>query len=247
MSELRPADHAARDRALDVGASFIVQAPAGSGKTELLIQRCLALLATLEEPESLLAITFTRKAAAEMRERILGALREVQSPGSGTARLEPRTRALASAALAADARHRWGLIGNPGTPAHPDHRCLEPRAGAPVARNVGAGSRARRRGARGRPLPAGGAATPHAALGRRACACGGNRGGARSSRQPGAGLRRIDRRDPAASRGLGGAAAGRCHERGACRESFERDSRLRAGRSCVRTSRRSARRFPMPC
>ena len=113
MTERAPADQAARDRALDVGTSFIVQAPAGSGKTELLTQRCLALLPTLTQPESLLAITFTRKAAAEMRERILGALREVQAPGTGTPRLEPRTRELARAALAADARHGWGLIANP--------------------------------------------------------------------------------------------------------------------------------------
>ena len=39
------ADSAAREAALDPGRSFSVQAPAGSGKTGLLIQRCLVVLA----------------------------------------------------------------------------------------------------------------------------------------------------------------------------------------------------------
>jgi ATP-dependent exoDNAse (exonuclease V) beta subunit len=108
-----PVDQAARDRALDVTTSFIVQAPAGSGKTELLIQRCLALLATLEAPESLLAITFTRKAAAEMRGRILDALREAQAPSGAACHADTRTGELASAALAADTEHGWRLLANP--------------------------------------------------------------------------------------------------------------------------------------
>jgi ATP-dependent exoDNAse (exonuclease V) beta subunit len=113
MSDLRAADARARERALAVDRSFIVQAPAGAGKTELLTRRFLALLATVAEPESILAITFTRKAAAEMRNRILGALRSVDAPDPCRP-LHERTLVLASAALERDAARGWNLLAQPG-------------------------------------------------------------------------------------------------------------------------------------
>src|SRR5450432_3963768 len=72
-------DTAARAAALDVTRSFIVQAPAGSGKTGLLIQRYLALLGGVARPEAIVAMTFTRKAAGEIRERIIEALRDADT------------------------------------------------------------------------------------------------------------------------------------------------------------------------
>jgi ATP-dependent helicase/nuclease subunit A len=106
-------DAAARARALDPTQSFIVQAPAGSGKTELLIQRYLALLETVDQPEQIVAITFTRKAAAEMRRRVQRALRAAANE-SGEARVhEATTRKLARAALQRAAERDWRLLEQP--------------------------------------------------------------------------------------------------------------------------------------
>jgi len=114
------ADHAlladdtkARRDALDPSRSFIVQAPAGSGKTELLIQRYLRLLATVDSPEEILAITFTRKAALEMRLRVIDALRSARHGSVGSSDHEKLTLALASNVLARDRAHDWQLVESP--------------------------------------------------------------------------------------------------------------------------------------
>ena len=106
-------DLQARIDALDVRRSFIVQAPAGSGKTELLIQRYLKLLAVVDKPEEILAITFTRKAAAEMQLRVLAALRAAASSGEDLPAHERLTRELAAQALQRDAALDWRVLESP--------------------------------------------------------------------------------------------------------------------------------------
>jgi ATP-dependent helicase/nuclease subunit A len=106
-------DHHLRERALAPNDSFIVQAPAGSGKTELLVRRFLVLLANVQNaPEEIIALTFTRKAAVEMRQRILQALKLATQ----AAPIEPyahKTWQLASAAMAQNQRQQWNLLNNP--------------------------------------------------------------------------------------------------------------------------------------
>lgn len=70
-------DEQTRSLALSLNKSFIVQAPAGSGKTSLLVKRFINLLNSSKFPEECLAITFTKKAALEMQDRVLLTLEEL--------------------------------------------------------------------------------------------------------------------------------------------------------------------------
>lgn len=107
-------DAAERELALDASMSFIVSAPAGSGKTELLMQRFLGLLAVVERPEEILAMTFTRKAAAEMQDRIIAALRSAAAGGEPRSPHEKSRYGLARSALARSIEKGWDILDNPG-------------------------------------------------------------------------------------------------------------------------------------
>jgi ATP-dependent helicase/nuclease subunit A len=111
MTDALQQDQSARQLALDATQSFIVQAPAGSGKTELLVQRLLTVLATAEHPSEVLAITFTNKAAGEMRERLLSALQSAMLPeAEKTTPLEQARRDLALRVVERDRTRGWRLL-----------------------------------------------------------------------------------------------------------------------------------------
>lgn len=95
------------------GGHLAVEAGAGSGKTRVLVERYLALLGVRDEPpdgrrplrpQEIVAVTFTRKAAAQIRQRLRNALLEVRAEGDAA------QRARASEALEGLARARVGTI-----------------------------------------------------------------------------------------------------------------------------------------
>ena len=110
----QPIDHGNRLAALNPLRSVCVTAPAGSGKTELLTQRVLKLLARVEKPEAILAITFTRKAAAEMHHRIIEALRDAEHSPEPQEAHKKLSWQLARDALARDREAGWQLLHNSG-------------------------------------------------------------------------------------------------------------------------------------
>jgi ATP-dependent helicase/nuclease subunit A len=113
MTDSQPVDFREREQAIQPDRSYIVKAPAGSGKTGLLVQRILALLGLVERPESVVAMTFTIKAGAEMRERVIRALREAEEGNQVATPYAAKTRELASRALANDRARGWNLLADP--------------------------------------------------------------------------------------------------------------------------------------
>jgi ATP-dependent exoDNAse (exonuclease V) beta subunit len=104
-------DQQERDRALDATRSILVRAPAGSGKTDLLTRRFLRLLAEVDDPGEIVAITFTKAAAAEMRHRILDELEKAAAGSSDEYPADGNSMAaLAARALSHSVDRGWNLI-----------------------------------------------------------------------------------------------------------------------------------------
>src|SRR5690554_1232115 len=111
-----PPDQQQRDRAVDPGRSVLVRAPAGSGKTGVLLLRYLRCLLTVSQPEQVVAITFTNKAAGEIKERVLAALqRGVKEKNTLRQSSDGFDQAIAQAVAAVlerDAQLQWRLLEN---------------------------------------------------------------------------------------------------------------------------------------
>ena len=108
----KPEDFNDRQQALDIKRSFIVKAPAGSGKTTLLVKRYLKLLAVVNNPEEIIAITFTRKAAGELISRVMSALAPENTTNADEF-VDHELIEIAQKVRQRDDHEGWQLIGNP--------------------------------------------------------------------------------------------------------------------------------------
>jgi len=131
-------DHSQRARALELSQTFIVRAPAGSGKTDLLTRRFLKSLAVVTEPEEILAITFTRAATAEMRARVLKHLEEAARSLEPAPNEDERVT-LARAALRNSDARGWRILEQPQrlTIETIDSLCLRIAHGQPLLSRMG--------------------------------------------------------------------------------------------------------------
>ncbi len=95
-----PSDQAARDFATNPSHNVVLEASAGTGKTSVLVERYLNLLRSGVDPSNVLAITFTRQAAAEMRDRIVKRLRaEAAESAAGLGRWQSLRDRLSDVAI----------------------------------------------------------------------------------------------------------------------------------------------------
>ena len=113
ISRAVPSDQEQREHALNPENSILVQAPAGSGKTDLLTRRFLRLLVEIEDPAKIVAITFTKAAAAEMRHRILAKLENAATQPEPAADDAFSMEALAHRAFVHSQVLGWNLLDQP--------------------------------------------------------------------------------------------------------------------------------------
>ena len=107
-----PSDEKDRIKALNPEKSFMVVAPAGSGKTRLLVKRILVLLALVDNPEQVLAITFTRKAAKEMSERVFEILEVARGDISNETTVDSELLVLAYPVVRRNEEKSWNIFDN---------------------------------------------------------------------------------------------------------------------------------------
>lgn len=101
-----------RNLALNENESFIIQAPAGSGKTELLTQRYLKLLSVSHNPENVIVMTFTKKAVNELTKRVIDSLMLTKYPRPKEPHKQ-QTFDLAFAVMQKSSKEQWQLLEMP--------------------------------------------------------------------------------------------------------------------------------------